>query len=37
VIAKSLRVDGYIVKPVTLAPLQKSLERILKVFVPRLD
>jgi two-component system, chemotaxis family, chemotaxis protein CheY len=35
VIAKSLRVDGYIVKPVTLPPLQKYLERILKVFIPR--
>jgi two-component system chemotaxis response regulator CheY len=37
VIAKSLRVDGYIVKPVTIPPLQKTLERILKVFVPRLE
>lgn len=36
VIAKSLKVDGYIVKPVAIPPLQKSLERILKVFVPRL-
>lgn len=36
VIAKSLKVDGYIVKPVALPQLQKNLERILKVFVPRL-
>jgi two-component system chemotaxis response regulator CheY len=36
VIAKSLNVDGYIVKPVAIPSLQKTLERILKVFVPRL-
>ena len=36
VIAKSLKVDGYIVKPVAIPPLQKNLERILKVFLPRL-
>lgn len=36
VIAKSLNVNGYIVKPVTVPPLQKYLEKILKVFVPRL-
>lgn len=36
VIAKSLKVDGYIVKPVAIPPLQKSLERLLKVLVPRL-
>lgn len=35
IIAKSLKVDGYIVKPVTIAPLRKSIERILKVFVPQ--
>jgi two-component system chemotaxis response regulator CheY len=35
VIAKDLKVDGYIVKPVAIPALQKNLERTLKVFVPR--
>jgi CheY-like chemotaxis protein len=33
VLAKSLQVDCYIVKPVSILPLQKNLERILNVFV----
>jgi two-component system chemotaxis response regulator CheY len=37
VLAKNLRVDGYIVKPPAMQPLHSALERSLKVFVPRLS